>query len=147
MASFNRVILLGNLTRDVEVKYTTSQTAVTDIGLAVNDRRKTATGEWVDDPVFVDITLWGRTAEVAGQYLSKGSSVLIEGRLKLDTWETEGQKRSRLRVVGERLQMLGARSPNGGQTAHGEPGNPHYNSAAAPDSQPVGSPPDDDIPF
>ena len=88
MASFNRVILLGNLTRDIELKYTANQTAVTDIGLAVNDRRKTANGEWVDETTFVDVTLWGRTAEIASQYLSKGSPVLIEGRLKLDTWES-----------------------------------------------------------
>ncbi|MCA9270865.1 MAG: single-stranded DNA-binding protein [Planctomycetales bacterium] len=114
MASFNRVILLGNLTRDVEVKYTQGGTAVTDIGLAVNDRRKTATGEWVDETTFVDVTLWGRTAEVASEYLSKGSPVLIEGRLKLDTWETDGQKRSKLRVVGERMQMVGGRSGGGG---------------------------------
>ncbi|MHB8974749.1 MAG: single-stranded DNA-binding protein, partial [Pirellulaceae bacterium] len=90
MASFNRVILLGNLTRDVELKYTASQTAVTDVGLAVNDRRKTASGEWIDEPTFLDVTLWGRTAEIASQYLSKGSPVLIEGRLKLDMWESDG---------------------------------------------------------
>jgi len=107
MASFNRVILMGNVTRDIELKYTAGNTAVTDIGLAVNDRRKTASGEWVDETTFVDITLWGRTAEVASEFLSKGSPVLIEGRLKLDTWETDGQKRSKLRVVGERMQMLG----------------------------------------
>ena len=85
MASFNRVILVGNLTRDVEVRYTQSQTAVTEVGLAVNDRVKKQ-GEWVDETTFVDITLWGRTAEIAGEYLSKGSPVLIEGRLKLDQW-------------------------------------------------------------
>ena len=123
MASYNRVILVGNLTRDVEVKYTANQTAVTDIGLAVNDRRKTATGEWVDEPTFLDVTLWGRTAEIASQYLSKGSSVLIEGRLKLDTWESEGQKRSKLRVVGERMQMLGGR-PTGGGTRRNSPARP-----------------------
>ena len=77
--------------------------------MAVNDRRKTASGEWVEETTFVDVTLWGRTAEIASQYLSKGSPVLIEGRLKLDTWETDGQKRSKLRVVGERMQMLGGR--------------------------------------
>ena len=113
MASFNRVILMGNLTRDIELKYTPSGTAVTDIGLAVNDRRKSASGEWVDETTFVDVTLWGRTAEVASEYLSKGSPVLIEGRLKLDTWETDGQKRSKLRVTGERMQMLGSRSGGG----------------------------------
>ena len=114
MASFNRVILMGNLTRDIELKYTPSGTAVTDIGLAVNDRRKSASGEWVDETTFVDVTLWGRTAEVASEYLSKGSPVLIEGRLKLDTWETDGQKRSKLRVSGERMQMVGGRGGGGG---------------------------------
>ena len=117
MASFNRVILMGNLTRDIELKYLQSGTAVTDIGLAVNDRRKTAAGEWVDETTFVDITLWGRTAEVASEYLSKGSPVLIEGRLKLDQWEKDGQKHSRLRVTGERMQMLGGRG--GGQGGGG----------------------------
>ncbi|MGM0491294.1 MAG: single-stranded DNA-binding protein, partial [Planctomycetota bacterium] len=90
MANFNRVILLGNLTRDVELRYTPRQTAVTDIGLAVNDRRKSADGEWVEEATFVDVTLWGRTAEIASQYLGKGSPILVEGRLKLDTWETDG---------------------------------------------------------
>jgi single-strand DNA-binding protein len=108
MANFNRCILAGNLTRDVELKSTPSGTSVTEIGLAINERRKTKEGEYVDETTFVDITLWGRTAEVAAEYLSKGSPVLIEGRLKLDTWETDdGQKRSKLRVVGERMQMLG----------------------------------------
>ena len=83
MASYNRVILVGNLTRDIELKYTPGGTAVTDIGMAVNDRRKSATGEWVDETTFVDVTLWGRTAEVASEYLSKGSPILVEGRLKL----------------------------------------------------------------
>jgi len=153
MASYNRVILVGNLTRDPEVRYIPSGTAVCDIGLAVNDRRKNSDGEWVDETTFVDVTLWARTAEVASEYLSKGSPVLIEGRLKLDTWESsEGQKRSKLRVVCERMQMLGSRSTGGGgggraparedseysqqaspQGGHGEPGPP--------------PPADDDIPF
>jgi len=109
MASFNRVILLGNVTRDPELRYIANGTAVTDIGLAVNDRRKTATGEWVEETTFVDVTLWGRTAEVAGEYVTKGSPLLIEGRLKLDTWEKDGKKNSKLRVVGERMQLLGNR--------------------------------------
>jgi single-strand DNA-binding protein len=111
MANFNRVIVAGNLTREVELKYTQGGTAVTEIGLAINERRKDKAGEYVDETTFVDITLWGRTAEVAAEYLSKGSHVLIEGRLKLDTWEKDGQKRSKLRVVGERMQMLG-KSPS-----------------------------------
>ena len=93
MASYNRVILVGNMTRDPELRYTPAGTAVTDIGLAVNDRRKNSSGEWVEETTFIDVTLWGRTAEVASEYLSKGAPVLIEGRLKLDQWEQEGQKR------------------------------------------------------
>ena len=87
---------------------------MTDIGMAVNDRRKSANGEWVDETTFVDVTLWGRTAEVASEYLSKGSPILVEGRLKLDTWETDGQKRSKLRVVCDRMQMLGGGGQGGG---------------------------------
>src|SRR5882724_7896295 len=113
MASFNRVILVGNLTRDPELRYIPSGTAVSDIGLAVNDRVKRG-DQWVDEATFVDITLWGRTAEIANEYLSKGSSVLIEGRLKLDRWEKDGQKHSKLKVIGERLQMLGAKAGGGG---------------------------------
>ena len=115
MASYNRVILVGNVTRDPEIRYVSSGTAVTDLGLAVNDRRKNASGEWVDETTFIDVTLWARQAEVACEYLSKGSSVLIEGRLKLDSWENnEGQKRSKLKVIGERMQMLGGRNTSGG---------------------------------
>ncbi len=148
MASFNRVILVGNLTRDVEIRYTPSQLAVTEIGLAVNDRVKKQ-GEWVDEATFVDITLFGRTAEVAGEYLSKGSPVLIEGRLKLDQWEQEGQKRYKLKVVGEKMQMLGGRSggSGGGNRA---PAQQHQQAASAPSqpqSQPAASPPDDEVPF
>ena len=103
MASFNRVILVGNLTRDPEVKYTTGGTAVAEIGMAVSrqwfDQKS---NEKKEETTFVDVTLWGRQAEVAGEYLSKGRPVLIEGRLQLDTWEDKqsGQKRSKLRVVG-----------------------------------------------
>jgi single-strand DNA-binding protein len=117
MASFNKVILVGNLTRDPEVKYLPSGTAVSEIGLAVNrswfDKQSNSRKE---ETTFVDITLWGRTAEIAGEYLSKGRSVLIEGRLQLDSWEdkTSGQKRSKLRVVGENMTMLGGRGEGGG---------------------------------
>ena len=167
MASFNRVVLLGNITRDIEVKYLQSGMAVTELGLAVNDRRKNQQGEWVEETTFVDITLWGRTAEVAGEYLGKGSQVLIEGRLKLDTWETDGQKRSKLRVVGERMQMLGGKGGGGGGGGgrggassggtpqqfddgadYGEPSGPPVRSTArsAPSSAPP-PPTQDDIPF
>lgn len=155
MASFNRVILMGNLTRDPEIRYTSGGTAVTDIGLAVNDRRKGSDGQWVDETTFVDVTLWGRTAEVAGEYLSKGSPVLIEGRLKLDTWQTnDGQKRSKLHVVCERMQMVGPRGGGGGGGGGGRPPQRQQNdsySQPAP-SEDYGPPsgggaPDDDIPF
>ena len=137
MASFNRVILIGNLTRDIELRYLANQMAVTDIGLAVNDRRKNAAGEWIEETTFVDVTVWGRTAEVMGEYLSKGSPVFIEGRLKLDTWEAQdGQKRSKLKVVCERMQMIGARG-QGGRRAGGRRiapagrcSRPHPSSAA-----------------
>ena len=109
MAAFNRVILMGNITTEIELRSTQGGTAVCDVSLAVNDRRKNQAGEWIEDTTFVDVTLWGRTAEVAAEYLGKGSPVLIEGRLKLDTWETDGQKRSKLKVVGERMQMIGSK--------------------------------------
>ena len=111
MPSFNRVILMGNLTRDIELRYLPSQMAVADVTLAVNDRRKNANGEWIEEVSFVDVTVWGRTAEVMSEYLSKGSPVFIEGRLKLDTWEQDGQKRSKLKVVCERMQLIGAERP------------------------------------
>ena len=134
MASVNRVVLVGNLTRDVELKYLQAGTAVTEIGLACNNRRKTQTGEWIEEPVFVDITLWGRTAELASEYLGKGSSVLIEGRLKYDTWEKDGQKHSKLRVVGETMQFLGApRGSGGGGGGSGGGGN--RNQRPAPSQQ------------
>jgi len=132
MASFNRVILLGNVTRDPELRYISNGTAVTDIGLAVNDRRKTATGEWVEETTFVDVTLWGRTAEVAGEYVTKGSPLMIEGRLKLDTWEKDGKKNSKLRVVGERMQLLGSRAGGGGDAPRGR-----SRPAGRPGGQPV----------
>ena len=114
MSSYNRVILMGNLTRDIQLKYTPSGTPVTEVGLAVNDRRKGPNGDWIDETTFVDVTFWGRTAEVASEYLSKGSPVFVEGRLKLDTWEKEGQKHSKLRVVCDRMQLIGGRGDSGG---------------------------------
>lgn len=116
MASFNKVILVGNLTRDPQVKYTTGGTAITDIGLAVSrqwfDKQ---TNQKKEETTFVDVTLWGRTAEIAGEYLAKGRPVLIEGRLQLDSWDDKetGQKRSKLKVVGENMTMLGSRADGG----------------------------------
>jgi single-strand DNA-binding protein len=125
MASFNKVILLGNLTRDPQVKYTPGGTAVAEIGLAVNrfwfDKQSNSRRE---ETTFVDVTLWGRDAEVAGEYLAKGRPVLIEGRLQLDTWDDKqtGQKRSKLRVVGEKMQLLGGRGEGGGGGGGGSRG-------------------------
>lgn len=112
MASFNKVILVGNLTRDVELRYTPSNSAVAEIGIAVNRtwfNKQTQKKEESCD--FIDVTLWGRTAEVASEYLTKGRSVLIEGRLQLDQWEDQetGKKRSKLKVVGENMTMLGSK--------------------------------------
>lgn len=145
MASFNRVVLLGNLTRDPELRYIGSGMAVSDIGLAVNDRVK-RNDQWVEETTFVDVTLWGRTAEVANEYLNKGSSVLIEGRLKLDSWEKDGQKRSKLKVVAERMQMVGGKGGGGqgggGSSRQSASADPHEYSSASTDM-----PPDDEIPF
>jgi single-strand DNA-binding protein len=153
MASYNRVILLGNLTRDPELKYLPSGMAVADIGLAVNDRRKNANGEWIEETTFVDITLFGRTAEVVGEYVTKGSPLFIEGRLKFESWETaDHQKRSKLKVIGDRIQLLSSKGGSGGgqsgpaRPAMARPAGNQYNQAnqnsqADPYSQPV--PPDD----
>ena len=108
MASFNRVVLVGNLTKDIELRHTKNNTAVTDISIAVNERVK-KNEQWTDEVHFFDITLWGRLAEIAAEYLSKGSSVLIEGRLKHDRWEQDGQKRPKIGIVGEKMQMLGSK--------------------------------------
>jgi single-strand DNA-binding protein len=150
MASYNRVVLVGNLTRDPELRYIPSGTAVTDIGMAINDRRKDQSGNWVEETTFVDVTLWARTAEVACEYLSKGSSVLIEGRLKLDTWEKEGQKHSKLKVVGEKMQMLSGKGGGGGGGGGG--GSSASSSQTTQYQQPAASaaasePSGDDIPF
>jgi single-strand DNA-binding protein len=150
MASFNKVILLGNVTRDPELKYISSGTAVTEIGMAINDRRKGPNGDWIEDTTFVDVTLWGRTAEIASEYLNKGAPVLIEGRLKLDTWEKDGKKNSKLRVVGERMQLLGSKGGGGGGPPGGGRGAPRRNDDEAQYGQPSAAdmgPPDEDIPF
>ena len=153
MASYNRVILMGNLTKDVQLRYTPAGTPVTDIGLAVNDRRKGQNGEWVDETTFVDVTFWGRTAEVAAEYLSKGSPVFVEGRLKLDSWEKDGQKNYKLRVVCDRMQLLGGRD-GGGSGGSRPPQRAETNDSYVASSPPAetghsSGPADgmDDIPF
>ena len=121
MASVNKVMLLGNLTRDPEIRYTPKGTAVTDLGMAINRIRTGDNGERIEEVTYVDVTLWGRTAELAGQYLGKGRSVFIEGRLQLDQWDDKntGQKRSRLRVVGENMQFIGGQGGGGNNNQGG----------------------------
>jgi single-strand DNA-binding protein len=125
VASFNKVILVGNLTRDPELRHTPGGTAVTEIGLAVNrtwyDKQA---DEKREETTFIDVTLWGRIAEIACEYLRKGRPCLIEGRLQLDMWEDKetGQKRSKLKVVGESLQLLGGRERSEQRTERAEPG-------------------------
>lgn len=120
MASYNKVMLIGNLTRDPEVRYTPKGSAVCDIGLAVNRVYTSDSGEKVEEVTFVDVVLWAKMAELAGKYLHKGRPVFIEGRLQMDSWEDKqtGQKRTRMRVVGEQMQFLGSpggdRAPAGG---------------------------------
>ena len=154
MASYNRVVLVGNLTRDVELRFTPQGTAVTDISLAVNERVK-RNDQWVEEVNFFDVTLWARTAEVAGEYLSKGSSILIEGRLKLDRWEQEGQKRSKIKIIGEKMQMLGSRGGGGGGSSSGGSSfNSNNSNNQAPQNNEAqqsapaqGPPPADEVPF
>lgn len=134
MASFNRVVLIGNLCRDVELKYTQSGMAVTEIGLAVNDKRKNAAGEWVEEVTFVDVVLWARTAEVAAEYLHKGAQTLVEGRLKQENWTTQdGQKRSKLKVVADKLVLLGSKRDGGSSP----PADDGYRPNAATPNPPV----------
>jgi single-strand DNA-binding protein len=122
MANLNKVQIIGNVTRDPEIKYTPKGSAVTDLGIAVNRVYTPEGGEKREETTFVDVTLWGRQAEIAGEYCKKGRSIYIEGRLQLDTWEdkTSGQKRSKLRVVGENFQLLGPRPGGGGSGGGGE---------------------------
>ncbi len=163
MASFNKVILVGNLTRDPQVRYTPGGSAVAEIGLAVNrswfDKNSNSRKE---ETTFVDVTLWGRTAEVASEYLTKGRSVLVEGRLQLDQWDDKesGQKRSKLKVVGENMTMLGGRGESGGGGGAPSGGGGYASQGNAPaqggassaadsfyDNASGGGVPDDDVPF
>jgi single-strand DNA-binding protein len=125
---YNKVILQGNLTRDVEIRYTPGGTAVGNTGIAVNRRYKAANGEQREETLFIDLTLFGRTAEIAHQYLRKGRSVLVDGRLTLEQWTAQdGTKRSKHSVTVENLQMLGGRDEMNGAPAdsgYGAPSQP-----------------------
>jgi len=155
MANLNKVMLIGNLTRDPELRYTPSGKAVTDVSIAINRVWVNDQGQKQEDTTFVDVTLWGRQAELAQQYLSKGRGIYVEGRLQMDTWDDKetGKKRSRLKVVGETMQFL----PDGRSGAGG--GAPPQRSTGTSSQQSSGPPrgaspapaedfqEEDDIPF
>ena len=144
MASINRVVLVGNLTKDPELRHTPSGMAVCNLRLAVNTRRKDETGQWVDKPNYFDITVWGNQGERCAQYLSKGRPVGIDGRLEWREWETpEGNKRQAVEVVADNVQFLGSRGDGDG----GSGGGYIPNEVATPAGDFPSSPTDDDIPF
>ena len=141
MASLNRVILIGNLTRDVELRSIPSGTTVGGFGIAVNRRRKNDAGEWVEEPNFFNVVVWSTLAERCAEYIHKGSSVAVEGRLQSRSWETEdGQKRSAVEIVAENVQFLGGRGEGGGNSSSKkqEPGFTEIGGAAGSES---------DVPF
>ena len=153
MASFNKVILMGNLTRDPELRYTPKGTAIAKVGLAVNRVWTNEAGEKKEEVTFVDVDIFGRTAENVGQYMRKGRPMLVEGRLKLDQWDDKqtGQKKSRLGVVAETVQFLGS-APGAGEGGGAAPAPRVARPAApaAPAAEPVegdGPPESDDVPF
>jgi single-strand DNA-binding protein len=155
MANLNKVMLIGRITRDIELRYTPKGTAAADLGLAINRTlpAEQEGGERREETTFVDVTLWGKTAELAQQYLGKGRSVFIEGRLQLDTWDDKqtGQKRSKLKVVGEHIEFLGGRPAQGQGEAPTESRPAAQRPAPAPRPQPARDPDldaePDDIPF
>lgn len=145
MANYNRVILLGNLTRDPELRYTPSGQAVADFGLAVNRQSRTPDGERRESTTFVEVTAWGRNAEIINEHMSRGRPIFLEGRLQLDQWTSQdGQRRSKLKVVLERFQFIGPR------VAPPAPAEAPQASGAPPEQR-TGPPPDqagfDDVPF
>ena len=156
MANLNKVMLIGNLTRDPELRYTPKGSAVAEFGLAINRVWYNEQKQKQEETTFVDITLWARQAEIAQQYLTKGSPVYIEGRLSLDTWDDKatGQKRSKIKVVGETLQLLGSKNHSGGGSPQSQGGPPaHQQQRSAQPPQGASAAPssefqeEDDIPF
>ena len=141
MANLNKVFLIGNLTRDPELRYTSGGTSVCTLRLAVNRKFTTRQGENRDETLFIDVTVWGKQAEVCSQYLSKGRPIFIEGRLRQDTWTTnDGQKRSKINVVADNFQFLGG-APGG---SGGRPTGPKAGEQA-PADEPHAE--EDEIPF
>jgi single-strand DNA-binding protein len=154
MASYNKVVLLGNLTRDPELRYTPKGSAVARLGLAVNRSYKTESGETMEEVTFIDIDAWGKQAELIAQYLRKGNPLFVEGRLKLDQWDDKnsGQKVSKLRVVMENFQFIGGRAEGGAgappAAAPARQSRPQPSStASSTPAESDGPPPDDDVPF
>jgi single-strand DNA-binding protein len=150
--NINRVILGGNLTRDPELRYISTGRAVAQVGIAINHVYTTESGERREDVTFVDIEAWGKTAETMGQYLKKGRPVLVEGRLKLDTWDDKqtNQKRSKLKVVCDRFHFLdsgGNRSGEAGAAATPRPEKPAAGASPAPEPDEPPAEPHDDVPF
>ncbi len=150
MASLNRVFLIGNLTKDPDIRHTPKGTAVGDLGLAINSTYRTTEGVEKEEVVYVDLVVWGRQAETCKEYLSKGSPIFVEGRLQLDQWESNGEKKSRLRVRAERIQFLGrpGGSGGGGRSSGGYDRESSRASAPPPSrdaDEPA--PSDDDVPF
>ncbi len=138
MASLNRVLLIGNLTKDPELRYTPNGTAVTNLRLAVNRKFKDRTGELKEDTCFITVTAWDKQAEICNQYLQKGRAVFVEGILQSRSWETgDGQKRSTIDVRAERIQFLG-----GGSKAEGSPAGQELTAKDAADQDTVISPED-----
>ena len=152
--SINRVTISGNLTRDPELRATAGGTQVLSFGVAVNDRRRNPqNGEWEDYPNFVDCTMFGTRAEAVSRYLSKGSKVAIEGKLRYSSWERDGQRRSKLEVIVDEIEFLSRGQQGGGQGGYGQPayGQGGYEPAPAPQAPapvpPAGDVFDEDIPF
>jgi len=147
MVSVNSVFLGGNLTRDPEVRYTPQGTAVATFGLAVNHSYRTRDGEQKEEVCFIEIETWGRQAETCEQYLRKGSPVLVEGRLKYDTWEgNDGQKRSRHKVRAQRVQFLSSGSRSSGSGGDMAPP-PSMHDEVYPDGNDTPSPTGGEVPF
>jgi len=162
MASFNKVLLLGNLTRDPELRVTPKGSSICQFGLAVNRQFKDDSGATRDETTFVDIEAWGKQGELVAKYLSKGSPCFVEGRLRLDTWDDKqsGQKRSRMKVVLENVQFLGTPRTGTAGAAGGQGGGEEYDQTAEPRASvppprggtsrpaaPTSQVADDDVPF
>ncbi len=151
MPNYNKVILMGNLTRDPELRYTPSGQAVTDISLAINRRTKTPEGERKDSVTYVEVTAWGKQAELINEYFSKGQPIFVEGRLSLDQWTSQdGQRRSKLRVVMERMEFLGQRAGGSRGPAPQPPEAPppaRGQSPQSPEPPADEAEPFDDVPF